>query len=67
MVAYVIDFKDTHNCAVIESTMLGQEVLVMDHLEAPISIDVAALQGGIYLLNAYSGDSRQTVRVIISN
>ena len=52
---------------VVIYTMLGQEVLVMDHLEAPISIDVAALQGGIYLLNAYSGDSRQTVRVIISN
>lgn len=48
-------------------TLLGQEVLTLDDLEAPISIDVSGLQGGMYLLNAYSGDSRQTVRVMISN
>lgn len=48
-------------------TLLGQEVLVMEDLKGPISIDVAGLQGGMYLLNAYSGDSRQTVRVIIAN
>jgi len=48
-------------------TMLGQEVLAMTDMEGSISIDVTELQGGVYLLNAYSVDSRQTVRVIISN
>ena len=52
---------------VVIYTLLGQEVLVAKDLDAPISIDVSGLQSGIYLLNAYSGASQQTVRVIISN
>ena len=48
-------------------TVLGQEVLVLKDLQTPISIDVAGLQSGIYLLKVNSGDSSQTVQVVITN
>lgn len=47
--------------------ILGQEVLAQKGLEAPISIDVSQLQSGMYVLSAYSGGAKQTVRIVISN